>query len=396
MPYPFSASATDRVIACPASQALPHVDEESSWASLGTIGHLFLQLAATEGPDKALDGIDQEHRDECEMLSLEGLPLDATKWSHEKAFAYDVGQDTGRPLGAIGHREYEVSDDEVPGTSDVIGVTPDAVVITDYKLGHSRLPPAKESGQLKTLALAACRALDRDRAIVSYLRPRRDGSEPWTDRAELDAIDLDAHAFALTRAANQVLEARAIVAEGGTPNTTLGRHCKYCPALRVCPANTHLLRQLAGDEALQELGTLTPANVEQAAHVYERIQTVRQVLNIVEGAVFAIGSREEIPLSNGEVISEVVTKRETLAGPVVRQVLQELYGADVADAGTEYSASKTSVQRAIRPLAKERGETIKKMSADVLELVRARGGATIKHSSKVRAHAPKKLKKSAA
>jgi len=385
----FTASATDRVLACPASAALPRCDEDSEGSSRGRALHKFLERVPVVGRDAALEEVDEAHRDDCAALDLRGLPLDATKWSAEIACVWNAITDTGQVLGHIERDYADLGDAEIPGTCDVTGLADDIVVVIDYKTGW-RAPRAADAGQLLTLALAECRALARDRAIVMVIRPSTDKDTTWIDRAEVDGFALDAHAHALRSAMDAVTAAKLVVARGGTPDVTIGAHCRYCPAMRVCPAHTQLMRQLTDEQALTALGELRPVSAGAAAIAFERVEVVRRVLELVEHAVFAFARREPVVLSDGRVISERVSRRETLDGPLVHRLVHELYGADAAAEACEYTATKKSLDAALRKIAAERAEPLAHLRAAVLDVLRAEGGVLVKNSTTVRPRRPRK------
>jgi len=395
--YMFSASETDRVFACPASAVLPHVFEESPHARLGTILHAYLEAVARDGRDRALDAVPDEHRDAAAALTLDGLPLDSAGWVAELAVAWDWTTDTARELGRGVGRAYEtVLHTEIPGTADVVGLASDAVVVLDYKTGYGSLPPAGASGQLRTLALALCRLYGRDRAIVGYLRPGRDGVPAWCDRAELDALDIDGHGIAVKRHVADLFEAaeHGDGPDGDSPGrfvpTVLGRHCRYCPALRVCPGQVGLLRGALSGDAVDSLVALRggPIFVPDAAAAFERIGQIRKALTLVEEAIFAVARQTPIPLSDGRVLGEVVTTRESVEGPVARAVLHELHGAETADRACDYTASKASITRALRPIAQATGETLASLERHALDVLRHRGGVAVKHTTAIKVHTP--------
>ena len=79
--------------------------------------------------------------------------------------AYDVAARTGRIIGEGGARGYgALAPYEIAGSIDVLGVVGDTVVVIDWKTGAALVDPASRNWQLHGYALAACRALGKERA----------------------------------------------------------------------------------------------------------------------------------------------------------------------------------------------------------------------------------------
>lgn len=392
-------SSLGRVAACPASAALPAVHEVSVDAVRGTARHMYLSLVPQMGEGAAIDLVPAEHRAACEVIDLEGLPLDPTVYQQEVALAYDVATGEARLLGhALGRTYPDRSPTELSGTVDVLGVYPDHVHVADYKGEHDdSLAPARTNLQLLAGAVAAARLYGRERAVVELIHIRDDGTW-WSDRAELEELDLAAGRAELAQLAGAVRSAERAVAAGNTPAVTRGDHCRWCPAFRECPSTLALARRLAlasqgpnPENELAELvrGALTP---DLAPVALERLRLLKKVVEVVEGELKAWARVTPIPMPNGKVYGP--TTRESIRGAVATGVLLRLHGAEVAQAATvmpEPKVTKSSIEAALDQVAAARKAagvktTKKALLAEVMAELRAGGG--IVESEELREHTP--------
>jgi hypothetical protein len=369
-----SASRIDRAIHCTASVLLPQVDESGPAADRGTAIHRY--LATGELPE------DVELRAACEVFDRATLPTDPALWAANVAFAWDCETDKGRELGRHLNRQYpETAPTEYRGEADVVGMDADGetVAVIDFKSGWSRKTPAHESMQLRMLALGACRAYGRSRARVALCHLRDDGSAYW-EWAELDAFELEASGV--------VLRALAAAIAEGDDKPRMGEWCRYCPAFRACPAQTALIRHMSWEPAQTAEDILSQLTPERAALAYQRLQQVREAMKRVDAALHAWAKEHPIQLPNGQVFGPVATTREVVSGDVAYRVLSEKYGQEVALAACEMSASKASIERALKPLAAKTGEKVTHLKRAALEALGAAGGLEEKVSVTVREHAP--------
>lgn len=391
-----SASQLHRISICPASAALPQTPEQSEHATRGTVIHHFLEDAAREGRDAALELVPEEYRELCAQIDLARLPVDPKAYAAEVALAYDPWNDRGRELGRGLGRDYTgLMPSELPGTADVIGLSADTVYVGDFKTGYEGyVPAARFNKQLKFLALAACRAYGRDTAIVELLHLRANGT-PWRDRAEFTAFDLEDFAVELLQILQRVGVAQRQYKTDKTATTVAGSHCRHCPAYRDCPSQTALIRAMATTpDALDEdiRAALTP---QTAALAWERLKVAELAIDRVRKAIYAYAEKQPVELPNGAILGPTETRREYLDGAVVRQVLRKLATPDIADAACELESSKAAIQRAVKPLAEAWGMPIAGVMRKVLDAVREEGGVEVKTTVSVKEHAGKAKKDAA-
>jgi hypothetical protein len=171
----------------------------------------------------------------------------------------------------------------------------------------------------------------------------------------------------------------------------VGEHCRYCPSLAYCPAQTAMVRRMAVEP--EKVGAdiralLTP---ETAGRAYERLRAVKAVLREVESALHAYASQTPIPLSDGSVWGPVTTDREELDAKVAYRVLSELHDPGVAHGACDLETSKAGVKRALREVAELRkaaGEkvTLAGLEREALEAIREAGGVRLKSRTEFKEH----------
>ncbi len=388
-----SASKWTRLVPCPASGVLPGAPSEPGEAAIrGTAIHTFIETASIHGKAKALDQCPEKYRDFADSIPLAELPTDPHKYSFEIAAAFDIATGKSRKIGERVERDYgSVSESEVVGTADVIGVCEDSVYVGDYKTGRSWLPEAGKHWQLLIMALIFTELYERDQAYIEWIRISDDGTLRRSGVA-LDAFDLieirsvAEDVLSKTRAASRSIEA------GEDPEVTEGKHCRYCPAMLACPAKTQVMRQLASPGAANAIkGRLTVANCTAALEAYERM---RDIVTEVGKHVHSFARQHPIPLEDGSVFCEVERSRESIDGECAHRILEEQFGAEVAAAGVETKATttKSKLKEGLRiewTRLKANGEkiTLRGMEEALLYDIREANGIiskTVKRFEKVR------------
>ncbi|MEN6632279.1 MAG: hypothetical protein ABFD84_07605, partial [Candidatus Polarisedimenticolia bacterium] len=146
-----------------------------------------------------------------------------------------------------------------------------------------------------------------------------------------DAYDITAEEMATIRA---TLKAVAASVKAGTPTDPgafeLGPHCKYCPALRLCPAQTAMVRAMeptlvsyAGDDGV------TKFSGDDLAEVFLRLQRYEAALKVVRSQLETIveNAGGELATSDGKVLRLASEPRRQLRDGHV-PLLLERFGAD--------------------------------------------------------------------
>ncbi len=376
-----TASGLERAAVCPPSCALPAVRGETSEAAeRGTALHQFLANVGAMGRDEALRQVPDEWRESAAVIPVDALPLG--QGLAEVPFAFDTLTKEARLLKATGRDYRDLGPFEIAGTADWVGLTPDRVVVLDYKSGRN-VTPARINPQLRFYALCAARVYNRDAATVGavYLR---EGDPPWFDLAELDAFDLDAVAAEVADIHGRVVHAQELLNQGITPDVTVSEHCRYCNAYNSCPAKTGLIRYAATPQlAEQRIQSFMPDRVDEAYALYKGLAEVVKRA----GAQFFMYAREVGPIrtGNGKLLGPVTTTRETVTDArKARDLMRDGFGQELADIAVEPETSKTAIEGALKahgvPPAGRRA---------FLDLLRAEGAITSKTTETVKEYEPK-------
>lgn len=354
LPYG-SASSLQRGMACPASMVLAHVDRGTSPAAeRGTLLHRFLEHVHADRA-KALAALPDDLRAYAAALDLTDLPVGLTS---EVAFAWDTVAATSRLLGRGMGRDYsQLLSHEIPGTPDVVGVSPDRVYVGDWKFGRSHVPAPDENMQARFNALCAARHYKRDLAVVEIVRFHEDPTKPPTRLAtEMSAGELEDMVGKLRRYVQAVNKADHTMNSGRTPDVYEGTHCEYCPAFQACPAKTSLLKQLGDVKA-----------------TYRTARDLKRWNDIAWKQLGDAAKTAPVPVGDGRVWGPVETTEEVWDPVVVWAIVYELHGTEAADLAVERSASKASIERALSTCVSP--EHLVAVTKDTLAAIRKSGGA---------------------
>ena len=301
-----TASSLSRAMACRASVVLPYVHEPSSYAAeRGTAIHAFIETALTRGPDVAMSECPEDLEETCRKIDLS---IFRPGVEHEVAMGYipKIGEEWEHVVRyqLTSHRAYP-DDGLFHVTVDLVGMLDEQTVwVADIKTGDHEA--AADSWQLRLGALAACALTGATCAEVEMLRLNPDGS--WKrDRhtlAEGALASANEGLVALMRFIRQH--------EPGTPvDFKIGDHCKYCPALRMCPGQTALVRAFEADvEPLTVTGMLAALTPEKLAEVYMRTVRYGEILEKVEDSLRAIvAATGPLPLPDGRAVDLISQSR---------------------------------------------------------------------------------------
>lgn len=363
-----TASKLELGMECPAAFALPHSD---------------VRVHGSD-PERGKS----EHAEDEAVIQSGQVPEELDRrwpgytWQAEVKVFYDLANDTGGIVGYGSDRGYENRGPFVVfGTADIVGRSPDgtAVAVVDRK-GFNEQTPAHRNPQVSILALAVTRAYglrSADVAIWPRMAPM--------DVAELGAMDLDAFAAEAKAALVAVVRAKE------TPRELLkfneGRHCTYCPAFAACPAKQALALTLRGEQGMR----LDLNDDDDAADAVEFRDKVRMLLKRLDAAVHARAAERPIPLKDGRVMGPVTKPgNEKLDGDAVWRVVSERHGRDIADTAVIRSATKSRLKEALQFAGVA---AVAKAEREILEAVRAVGGASRKETTSIEVYEPAKLLK---
>jgi hypothetical protein len=372
-----TASALARALFCPGSVFIPQADDlPSEYGEQGTAVHQCADsISVLQKPDsgamdlssavaEALSYVPAEHRELCSAVSWEKIP---TQLSSEIPFAYNVITGEARWLPKTGtHRDYSsVTEWEIAGTIDLVGVGAVLVYIGDIKTGYADLGPPEKAAQLLIAALAATRILSLDRAELQWVRVHDD--DVYKPRAFVDIFDLDVFAEKLSQWAALLAE----ISLTGEPESHLReseQHCKYCPSLPNCPLKRSLALELC-DGSLRDQVEQWPLKADSPLDRYRQWKFAQQVTNYMSRRIHAEAIDSPIDLGNGKIFGQHIKPgNEKLDGPTSLGVLSQHVPLDVAMGCIEPKVTKASIKRGLK--GRERG-----LAAKVIKEIRKAGGA---------------------
>lgn len=372
-----SASRHQLALTCVGSVVLPQVDTAWQSGEGGNARHAALaEYVETQQLPEA--GAVREW-----LLGLDADVLEPLRGTQDEvALAWCHETDTGRVLGRRIGRAYSGARlTEYVGTADYIRVTPDLVTVVDLKTGMADVPHPSRNAQLRTLALAACRAHGVSAARVGILHAP-EGRTPWWQWADVDAFELEV-------VAEERRELARRISASTYPRLTLGEHCAHCPARHACPARTAMARALASETAAEDWKRgLDDDRV--AAATLARWQAARKALDEVGKALYARAADRPIPLDSGEVWGPRTTTREVIDAEKAWPVLESLLGPDGLRAALTVETSKAGIERGVKA-AKASGRVtgaIKAGVAQALDAVRAAGAVETRERVEFEVHRP--------
>lgn len=359
-----SASKLYLARVCPSAFALDHVDIRTDAAAAGTERHEVYEESIKSG-----------NVPEALAARWPGYT-----WHAEVAYAFNLVTGAGRVLGFGLHRDYSsVAIGEIPGTADVLGISPDnaserRVVVIDWK-GFEEVERAAVNAQLHLAALALSRAYGVDAAHVAIHYEAR-----AMDVAELDTFDLETFAADVATIMAGIAAARRR-REAGEPLAFVeGSHCKYCPAFHSCPTKRQLVTDVQARVEQVATGKLLFAldDDEEAARAYEFAERVAQLLGQLRAALAMRGKERPIPLLNGKIYGLVPKKgNDKLDADLLYEIVRAKHGQGIADAAVIRSATKKRLGEALE-FAGVKNKT--GAERELLKELRERGG--IKNESK--------------
>lgn len=391
-----TASQIQRLMACPASNALPHVESTSPWAKDGTELHSFLaSVNDGEDVDRALGKIESERAYAiCDSFDWARMPV-GVQFAAEVSIAIDVATGKARELGRGMGREAAyrfLTPFEVAGTIDVVALAPGYVAIWDYKSGFKR-QQAKTSWQLRTLSVIAARLWDKPEARAALIFVPEAHVE-WQSRARFDRLDLDTFLMQL-RAMHTDIAAEAGFVADGTAKFKAGPHCDYCPAFSSCPAQMSLVRRLTGGDLEAELRSYHPLTPASAGVAWRQIKAAEMWLKKAKTAVLLYAKKYgPVDIGEGVHLGELTKDgNRRYDGKLAHRVIEGRWGRRVADEAVGLSVSQASIRRALVDSQEVGGIKVGPELKLILEAVEEQGGMSRKSSTTLGAFTINKEKK---
>lgn len=359
-----TASSLTRLKNCPSSAVLSRAENHNVWADTGHDDHELLAQGVETGTlADVLAAMLPPGADAQRIASL--VPQGSRA---EVKLGFDVALRTGRVIGYGGGRDYgKPGPFEIVGSTDVLGVLEDAVVIVDWKTGYADVEPAATNAQLWFYALAACRALGKEQAVIRIVYTKTG----LVDEAELDALDLADFAGSLERLQRQVGERQAAKLRGEVLETKEGSWCKHCSSKHVCPSKAGLLVQVA-EKGLAVIGD-TEMTPQRAAQAYEQIVRIEQLVKDARARLNTyVEEQGPIDLGDGRMFGRYEKEgNRKLDAEKAIQAIREVVG----ESSREFEAmaiERSTSQAAIERAAKSLGQP--KLKLAVMKRLEAIGG----------------------
>lgn len=269
--FEYGGSTAHRTLNCPAwrrvAANVPRGHGANEHADRGTLLHDCMEALGNDEVDVYADLIGKTYNDQVlteEMLEEIVKPT----WAAYEIFASDNDFE-------IELFEQEVKDDDdIGGTIDILAASSDTIFVLDWKFGHNLVSPFENA---QALFYAMCAQTDartkglftakRKKIVIGIIQPAYEETgesiiQTWeTDISRLNDFAEDFY--------------KAIDERASTEDPCAGDHCKYCPAIAICPVKTGQARKaLMIDPKSAEAAELTQA-MSMVAEVEEWARAVR-------------------------------------------------------------------------------------------------------------------------
>lgn len=345
-----SASALHRVLACPASELLPHIRSTGSRAARGTSIHSYIRRRIAGLPvNDAL--VDKEHRYTCHGIDVDEIVAGLSSVACEVSYALNIYTGEVRRIGVNLGREYPaeyLTGEWVTGTDDLEATMADGrAIVEDFKTGQD-VPHPSVNPQI--LFLAVCvRAVTGSDEVEGRVRYIREDGSTYVESHVFDAFDLDAFTISLRHVAVSIDSAKRAGGDARhLPMVTIpmatGDHCKYCPAVTSCPAKVALARTMLPELQAIDFRAMSP---EERGVAWVRAKEIESLLEMVLSGLRDCVFVEPTPLPDGKVLTVIESSRTSFHKETAIALLHEL-GASQEQVETCQRRTKFDVVKAIK------------------------------------------------
>lgn len=345
MDAPFSLSGVERAHACPASTALDQAYSVTEDGERGTVIHTFAKRVIQGMPRSVALSLVRvpEWRDTCELFD----PLDALSnlRNHRAEVAYAIHAPTGavRELGIDIERRYVTRDGEIPGSLDVESDDFDGMpVVTDWKTGHDEVTACEDNFQMQgyCYAVAEKRGADAVRGQIGYVRP---SGKVHLDPHVFTRFDLDDYAEMLAETYQSTLRAAERIAAATQIHVATGSHCKWCPAIASCPAQSGLARTMLFD--LEKIdGMMQAMTPGQLGAAWAKLAQIKPLVERIDESLKAMARQAPIPLGNGKELREIHFERSAFSRTDAVALLRKKGANDSEIASLEKTVPQSQVR----------------------------------------------------
>lgn len=341
-----TASALERVLACPSGQVLPAVHDTSEYAERGTqIARFTRSVIAGTSVDVALQAVREEWRDTCRHLEWRKLVGDLSEVRGEVAYAFDTASWETTELGVnIGRRYPLLNPTQIAGSDDIEGVRMDGVpVVRDVKSGQE-VTAAQDNPQVKFFALVRMLRTGASE-VEAGLRYVREDGRVFADDHVFTAFDLECFADELGEMVERVAAARQRMLSGERLDVSSGPHCRFCPALSACPKYTALAKSMLPelDTIAARIGAMSP---EAQGRAWVKAKEIETLLDSVLGSLKAIAKQSAIPIVGGKLVKEIEFSRSDFSQKLAVDLLR-IKGATDGEIAGVYIDSRVQQVRMV-------------------------------------------------
>lgn len=279
----FSASAWDRWGNCPGSMVLHTSTPAGASASEGTAKHELLNLVITQRKP-ALAYLGRIFEADGRSFEVTREFADSVQAAADMILAETEGAELLLSEQRVHYHDWlHVPAGEASGTSDIVALREDTLMVPDYKSGWNPVP--NTSGQFRLYALGALSAY----STIADIRKVRLGAIQPSVADEYDPLEMSVDELVkwgtttARSAAQSVLHAERLHAEIKTAEDQAQweqtflvpgeKQCRWCSAAATCPAASREMTTIIGADPA-ELGEF-PATPELAAkHAKAALTTV--------------------------------------------------------------------------------------------------------------------------
>lgn len=266
-----AASAAERWLNCPASIRLSEnfPDKGSDFAAEGTAAHKLAELLLADrlGYTDEFTAAEMEElqRSQYYKDEMSRCITNYVDWVIE--LFESVKRET--PDAELLTEQRVDFSDWVPqgfGTSDVVILADDTMIICDLKYGKGVAVSAVYNPQLRLYALGAYEAFSMEYDIKKI---RMIINQPRLDSISEDEIEVDR----LLEWANDFVKPKAEAAYKGEGNPVPGEHCKFCKAKALCKARAKEAQALDVEMNEKNPGLLTDEQIANVLSLADRISS---------------------------------------------------------------------------------------------------------------------------
>lgn len=286
------------------------------------------------------------------------------RWHAEPAYVLDLAGSARYVGDNIGRKYPRLSDTEIAGSADIVGLSDSDAVVIDVKTGRpENVDPAAENAQLATLALAVhlAHGVDTVRTVLAF--PTSAGVV--TDEHTYDAIDLAAWHSELAALVDAIPTSRP---------TPTKKACQYCPAKASCPAMTTALADATPARRLPVVMSARDiTSPEHAADQYRALCAAKTAIVAAWSALRQyVDEHGPVDLGDGRAYGSKQTRRESidLSSRAAVEALKSALGPSW-ELAVSLESSKTAIKAAAKDAAKVTGESVAAVERRTLEALRS-------------------------